>query len=162
VAPETSSEPDPADLPAAASPTIDIRSGGPGGLFLGQPGARVRELLGAAEKRDGGNVLRLAEQGMEVTLAPSPGGEQVVVIRYVFTQGGGFSASGLRTRKGLGRGSFCMGIIPAYGRPEERLETTDANGNAVQSLEYRRDGTRSWFVCRDGRLAELTLAREPG
>ncbi len=131
-------------------------------MLLGQPGARAREMLGGAASRDGGNVLRLFDRGMEVTLAASPGGEEIVAIRYVFTEGEGFSASGLRTRKGLGRGSFCMGIIPAYGRPEKRQESTDGSGNAVLSLEYRRHGTRSRFVCREGRLAELTLAREPG
>lgn len=153
----------PTSAPRPGSPAaIDISTGGPRDLLLGQPGARAREILGPAEKRDGGNVLRFPEQGMEVTLAASPDGKQIVAIRYVFTEGDGFSASGLRTRKGLGRGSFCMGIIPAYGRPEERQESTDGNGNAVLSLEYRRHGTRSRFVCREGRLAELTLAREPG
>lgn len=131
-------------------------------MLLGQPGARARQMLGGAAKRHAGNVLRLLERGMEVTLAASPHGEEIVAIRYVFAEGEGFSASGLRTRKGLGRGSFCMGIIPAYGRPEERREFTDGNGNALLSLVYRRHGTISRFVCREGRLVELTLAREPG
>ena len=159
-------EPAPSAPPPAPRPSspaaIDIRSGGPQYMLLGQPGVRAREILGGAAKRDGGNVLRLFERGIEVTLAASPDGEEIVAIRYLFTPGEGFSASGLRTRKGLGRGSFCMGIIPAYGRPEERQESTDGNGNALLSLVYRRDGTLSRFVCRDGRLVELTLAREPG
>ena len=155
------SVPPPAPRPGSPA-AIDISTGVPRGLFLGQPGAQARQILGDAEKRDGGNVLRLLDQGVEITLAASPDGEQIVALRYVFTEGEGFSASSLRTRKGLGRGSFCMGIIPAYGRPEERHESTDGNGNVELSLEYRRHGTRSRFVCREGRLAELTLAREQG
>jgi len=144
-------------VPAA----IDIRTGGPRSLLLGKVGAQVREFLGGAEKRDGGDVFRLPEQGMEVTLAASPEGGKVVAIRYVFTDGAGFSASTLRTRKGLGHGSFCLGIIPAYGRPEGRRESTDGDGNVVLSLEYHREGTRALFVCLDGRLSELTLAAVP-
>ena len=172
VAAEEEPEPVDRDEPAPSVPppaprsssqsAIDISTGGPRGMLLGRPGAWVREIPGGAGKRDGDNVLRLFDQGMEVTLAASPEGEKIVAIRYVFTEGKGFSASDLRTRKGLGRGSFCMGIIPAYGRPEERRESTDGNGNPLLSLVYRRQGTLSRFVCREGRLVELTLAREPG
>jgi len=154
-------------LPAPVKPgpapgsrlAIDLRAGGHGAVLLGGQGAR--ESLPDAEERQGGRVLRLPRQGMEVTLASPADGEQIVAIRYLFTEGGGFSASALRTRKGLGRGSFCLGITPAYGRPDERQESIDADGNTVLILSYRGKTTHTRFRCRNGRLAELTLERVP-
>src|SRR5206468_12095713 len=61
----------------------------------------------------------------------------------------GFTASFWRTRSGLGRGSACLGVVVAHGRPRER-ETTD--GGRVETLRYASDGAHATFVCVEGKL----------
>jgi TonB family protein len=159
----TPAEPPSPPAPPEDASSIDVAVGGPGGLLLGQPGQRARELLSGASRGDGPpstEVWHWPEQGMEVTLVSTPQGERVGAIRYFFLDQPGRPATRYRTRKGLGRGSFCLGVVPAYGRPEQREEATDGDGSSLLSLEYHRSGTGVRFLCRDGRLAELLLTGE--
>jgi hypothetical protein len=116
---------------------------------LGQSGSEVRSLVAAARR-----------QGIEVTLSERGGRQVVSGLRYVFHESHDLEPSPFRTRKGLGRGSFCLGVVPAYGRPDGREETTGDGGKKMLLLEYLSAGSRTTFVCRGGRLVEIVLVLE--
>ncbi len=155
-APRSAAEPVPAPvtpMPSQRQVAPDPAGRLPGasdGLALGQDAKKAKELLPRLSAI-GDGVLQSLTDGVEITL-----GEQVVTaIRYVFEDRAGFSSSSYRTPKGLGRGSFCVGIIPAYGRPDRRQTTGD-----LQELVYEQRAERTVFRCRAGRLVELSLSRE--
>jgi TonB family protein len=138
-------------VPAAVAPprpdVIDITNGGPHGITLGLAATAFRARFPGTQQQ--GDRVRLTDLGIEVVL-----GETVESIHYLFAGGGGLQTSTLRTRKGLGPGSSCLGVVPAYGRPEEGAAFGGESGRRVV---YRRGSVRASFVCRDGRLAELIL-----
>ena len=141
---------------------IEVRQhrGGPGRLILGAtPGATGR-LLENAVRSEGpeGVWLRDPGKGLEVALGRDG---SIRRIRYVFQDPTGtWEPSPWRTRSGLGARSSCIGIPPAQGRPDERVEEKTAEGRAVASLVYTRDGVRFTYRCAGGRLVELVVEEQ--
>ena len=138
--------------------TILLPHGGPGDLVLGTSGANASSLLaGATWIPVDGRGVRLSDpgRGMEVELQPtgSGGNREVVGIRYVFQERDGLSPCPYRTRLGLGKGTLCLGVIPAYGQPDAREVHAD-----LTTLRYFRDGTQVDFICDAGRLVELLVS----
>jgi hypothetical protein len=156
----------PANRPATGPPpVIEIRRGGHGDLVLGQSAERARQIvkeLAGAPAPAGEGPLQVPGQGLEVRLITGADGEVVGAIRYLFRDQDGVTASPLRTRKGIGRGSLCMGVIPAYGRPDRREAVSADDGGSLLRLRYVRGATRAEFHCRDGRLDGLFLTLEDG
>jgi TonB family protein len=148
--------PGPAPRGISPEPAIDLTRGGPPPLQLGGSGPEAAEFLGADPAA---GSIRAPDRGLEVAIVERDGERRIASIRYLFADGrDGFRASALRTRSGLGKGSACVGIPAAQGRPTARAAAVEAGGVSVERLRYESDGAVATFVCADGRLVEMTIA----
>jgi len=140
----------------SAEPAIDLTRGGPPPLEIGGSGQEAAQFLGADAAADS---FGAADRGLQVALVDREGTRRVGSIRYLFADGrDGFRASPLRTRSGLGKGSACLGIPAAQGRPTTRAVVVEEGGVTTERLRYESGDVVATFLCVDGRLAELTIA----
>jgi TonB family protein len=150
-------EPEVLPPPPVPLTAIEPQRGGPGPLTLGATPDAAEALLKGAVRSEGpeGVWLRDSGKGLEVALGRDG---SIRLIRYVFQDPTGtWEPSPWRTRSGLGARSSCVGIPPAQGRPDDRVEEKTAEGRAVSSLVYVRDGVRFTYRCAAGRLVELVV-----